>query len=54
MRSRRMEERAADTLTIPKGRRDITLEELRVALAGESMGVSVTRLHRFFVRRELT
>jgi transposase len=54
MRSRRMEERAADILAIWEERRDITLEELRLALADEGMAVSVAGLHRFFVRRGLT
>lgn len=54
MRSRRMEERAADILAIWEGRRDITLEELRLALADKGMVVSVAGLHRFFVRRGLT
>ena len=54
MRSRRMEERAADILAIWEERRDITLEELRLALADKGMDVSVSGLHRFFVRRGLT
>ncbi|MYL99554.1 IS630 family transposase [Novosphingobium sp. FGD1] len=54
MRSRRMEERAADILAIWEERRDITLEELRLALADKGMVVSVAGLHRFFVRRGLT
>lgn len=47
MRSRRMEERAADILAIWEERRDITLEELRLALADKGMAVSVAGLHRF-------
>ena len=54
MRSRRMEERAADILAIWEERRDITLGELRLALADKGMDVSVAGLHRFFVRRGLT
>lgn len=54
MRSRRMEEGAADILAIWEERRDITLEELRLALADKGMDVSVAGLHRFFVRRGLT
>ncbi|WP_237751651.1 IS630 family transposase [Sphingobium sp. DC-2] len=54
MRSRRMEERTADILAIWDERRDITLEELRLALADKGMDVSVAGLHRFFVRRGLT
>jgi transposase len=49
-----MEERAADILAIWEERRDITLEELRLALADKGMAVSVAGLHRFFVRRGLT
>src|SRR5262245_59522144 len=48
MRSRRVEERAADILAIWEARKDITLEELRVALAGKGLAVSVAGLHRFF------
>ena len=54
MRSRRIEERAADILVIWEARKDITLEELRVALAEKGLAVSVAGLHRFFVRRGLT
>lgn len=54
MRSRRMEERAADILAIWEARKDITLEELRLTLAEKGLVVSVAGLHRFFVRRGLT
>ncbi|AMK17094.1 transposase [Sphingobium sp. MI1205] len=54
MRSRRVEERAADILTIWETHKDITLEELRLALAERGLTVSVAGLHRFFVRRGLT
>ena len=54
MRSRRVEERAADILAIWEARRDITLEELRLALAEVGLIVSVAGLHRFFVRRGMT
>ncbi len=54
MRSRRVEERAADILAIWEARRDITLEELRLALAGAGLIVSVAGLHRFFARRGMT
>tara|TARA_B100000678_G_scaffold271603_1_gene260383 strand:- start:315 stop:695 length:381 start_codon:yes stop_codon:yes gene_type:complete len=54
MRSRRIEERAADILAIWEARKDITLEELRLTLAEKGLVVSVAGLHRFFVRRGLT
>lgn len=54
MRSRRVEERAADILSIWEARKDITLEELRAGLAEIGLAVSVAGLHRFFVRRGMT
>ena len=54
MRSRRVEERAADILALWEARKDISLEELRLALAGIGLTVSVAGLHRFFVRRGMT
>ncbi len=54
MRSRRVEERAADMLSIWEARKDITLEELRAGLAEIGLAVSVAGLHRFFVRRGMT
>lgn len=54
MRSRRVEERAADILAIWEARRDISLEELRLALTEVGLTVSVAGLHRFFVRRGMT
>ena len=54
MRSRRIEERAADILGLWDARKDISLEELRVALAEMGLVVSVAGLHRFFVRRGMT
>jgi len=54
MRSQRMEERAADILAIREERRDITLDELRLALSDKGMNVSIAGLHRFFVRRGQT
>jgi len=54
MRSRRVEERAADILTIWEARKDISLEELRLALTKVGLTVSVAGLHRFFVRRGMT
>lgn len=54
MRSRRVEERASDILALWEARKDISLEELRLALAGIGLTVSVAGLHRFFVRRRMT
>lgn len=54
MRSRRVEERAADILAIWEARKDISLEELRLALVGIGLAVSVAGLHRFFARRGMT
>ena len=54
MRSRRIEERAADILAIWEARTDISLEELRLALADAGLVVSVAGPHRFFVRRGMT
>ena len=54
MRSRRVEERAADILAIWEARKDISLEELRAGLAEIGLTFSVAGLHRFFVRRGMT
>jgi len=54
MRSRRVEERRADILAIWEARKDISLEELRLALIEVGLQVSVAGLHRFFVRRGMT
>ena len=54
MRSRRVEERAGDILAIWDARKDISLEELRLAMAEVGLAVSVAGLHRFFVRRGMT
>ncbi len=54
MRSRRVEERAADILALWEIRKDISLEELRAGLAEIGLAVSVAGLHRFFVRRGMT
>lgn len=54
MRSRRIDERAADILGLWEARKDISLEELRLALAEMGLVVSVAGLHRFFVRRGMT
>ena len=54
MRSRRVEERSADILALWEARKDISLEELRLALAEAGLAVSVAGLHRFFARRGMT
>jgi transposase len=54
MRSRRVEERQADILALWEARKDISLDELRLALAGVGLNVSVAGLHRFFVRHGMT
>lgn len=54
VRSRRVEERAADILALWEARKDISLEELRIALAEVGLAVSVAGLHRFFARRGMT
>lgn len=53
-RSRRVEERAADILALWEARKDISLDELRLALAEMGLIVSVAGLHRFFARRGMT
>ena len=54
MRSRRVEERAVDILALWEARKDISLEELRIALSEAGLTVSVAGLHRFFARRGMT
>ena len=54
VRSRRVEARAAYILALWEARKDISLEELRIALAEVGLAVSVAGLHRFFVRRGMT
>ncbi|CAM5310988.1 hypothetical protein ATER59S_00865 [Aquamicrobium terrae] len=54
MRSRRVEERRADILAVWEARKDISLEELRLALIEIGLTVSVAGLHRFFVRHGMT
>jgi transposase len=54
MRSRRAEERAEDILAVWEARKDISLEELRLALIEMGLAISVAGLHRFFVRRGMT
>src|SRR5690606_30036687 len=54
MRSRRVEERSADLLARWAGGKDISLEELRLALNEAGPGDSGPGLHRFFARRGMT
>ena len=54
MRSRRIEERREDVLALWEARKDITLDELRVHLAGKGLVVANSTLHRFFVRHRIT
>jgi transposase len=54
MRSQRVEERSADILALWEARKDISLDELRLALAEVGLAVSVAGLHRFFARRGMT
>jgi len=53
-RSRRIEERRAEILAVWEARKDISLEELRLALIDLDLHVSVAGLHRFFVRHGMT
>jgi transposase len=50
MRSRRVEARQNDILTLWEARKYISLEKLRVGLAEIGLTVSVAGLHRFFAR----
>jgi transposase len=54
MRSRMVEERRDDILAVWEARKDISLEELRLALIEVGLHVSVAGLHRFFVRHGMT
>ena len=54
MRSHRVEEHRADILAIWEANRDITLEELRLAVADIGLTVSIAGLHRFFKRHGMT
>ena len=54
MRSHRIEERRDEVLALWEARQDITLEELRVALAGIGLSVANSTLHRFFARHGIT
>jgi|SRR5665213_977414 len=53
-RSRRVEERREEILALWEARKDITLDELRVSLAGAGLVVANATLHRFFVRHGMT
>lgn len=53
-RSRRVEERREEILSIWRGRQDITLDELRQELGKSGLIVANATLHRFFVRHKIT
>lgn len=53
-RSRRVEARRKDILALWEAHKDITLDELRVYLAGMGLVVANSTLHRFFVRHGIT
>ena len=53
-RSRRIEERREEVLAIWRACKEITLDELRVSLAGAGLVVANVTLHRFFVRHGIT
>ena len=54
MRSRRIEGRREEVLALWEADRDITLDELRVTLAGIGLSVANSTLHRFFARQAIT
>ena len=54
MRSRRVEARREVILALWEARKDITLDEFRVQLAGKGLVVAISTLHRFFVRHGIT
>jgi transposase len=54
MRSRHVEARREDILALWEARKDISLDELRLALIEVGLHVSVAGLHRFFARRGMT
>ena len=54
MRSQRIEGRREEILALWDARKDITLEELRLELAGIGLSVANSTLHRFFVRHAIT
>ena len=53
-RSHRIEAHSALIFTLVEARRDITLEELRGALAGHGVAVATSTLWRFFRRHKIT
>jgi transposase len=53
-RSGRTEQRREEILALWEARKDITLDELRVDLAGAGLVVANSTLHRFFVRHGIT
>lgn len=53
-RSRRIEDRRAEILALWEARKDITLDELRMELAGSGLVVAISTLHRFFARHGIT
>ena len=53
-RLRRIEERREEVFAIWRACKDITLDELRVSLAGAGLVVANATLHRFFVRHGIT
>jgi transposase len=53
-RSRRIEENGEKILALWEARKDITLDELRVELAGLGLVVANSTLHRFFARHGIT
>jgi transposase len=54
MRSRHVEARREDILALWEARKDISLDELRLALIEVGLHVSVAGLYRFFARRGMT
>jgi transposase len=54
MRSRRVEEYREEILALWAACKDITLDELRLKLAGAGLVVANATLHRFFVRHGIT
>lgn len=54
MRSRRVEAHRETIMVLWEGRKDATLDELRVALFEAGVVVSNSTLHRFFVRHGIT
>jgi len=53
-RSHRIEEHRQRIIALYEAHRDITLDELRQALAGAGVSVAISTLHRFFARHGIT